>query len=102
MAINASMSINSSVKAADSGFCSQRDPSAAPSESYGGHKRSCQALSQGNQVSHRGTSCSTGSSLPKLALGSANPEEGERLQEGNQHREMAMNSLGANFLTGDN
>lgn len=80
MAINASTSINSSVKAAAGSFWSLRDPATAPSElQWAG--RSCWALSWGNQVFHRETRHSTGNSLPSLAMGSANPKQ--KLQEGN-------------------
>lgn len=84
MAINASTSINSSVKAADSSFCSQRDLSVAASESCSGHRSSCRLSPEEIRYS-RETNYSTGSSLPRLVLGSANSKE--RLREENPHGE---------------
>lgn len=101
MAINASTSMNSSIKAADSSFCSQRDLSAAPSF------RELRWAEEKLLGSHKEIRYPTGGQA--TALGAAYPgwplallilkreASGRELTWG-----MAMNSLGASFSTGDN
>lgn len=88
MAINASLSINSSVKAAAAGsFWSQRDLATAPSQLQRAG-RSCRALSRRNQVFHRGTQHSMGTAYPAWHWGLLIPKRGFRrridLENGNE------------------
>lgn len=75
MAIKASTSINSSVKAADSSSPPPRETCPQLLQRAVVGRREAAGLSPKEVRYPRGTSRSTGSSLPGLALGSANPEE---------------------------